>query len=146
MHRNGKRKTQSSMKTVDINGKKPEYSAVSYDETHRWQIEKLGIIRSLIKLAEPDVIEEIKWRRPNNPDGVIVWSLSGIICTGEIYKNHLRITFHRGAFIDDPDRLFNSGTEGRTFRAIVVKEEDRINEPAFINLVRRAILLNSKKK
>ncbi len=146
MHRNGKRKTQSSMKTVDINGKKPEYSAVSYDETHRWQIEKLGIIRSLIKLAEPDVIEEIKLRRPNNPDGVIVWSLSGIICTGEIYKNHLRITFHRGAFIDDPDRLFNSGTEGRTFRAIVVKEEDRINEPAFINLVRRAILLNSKKK
>ena len=146
MYRNGRRKTQSSMKAVDSDGKKPESSAASYDETHRWQKEKLEIIRSLIKLAGPDVTEEIKWRRPSNPDGVVVWSLSGIICTGEIYNKHLRITFHQGAFIDDPDRLFNSGTEGRTFRAIVVKEEDRINEPAFINLVRRAILLNSKKK
>ncbi len=146
MRQNSKRKGQSSTKSIDTKGRNPKSPEDSANETRRWQKEKLEIIRSIIKLAEPDVTEKIKWRKPSNPEGVVVWSLSGIICTGEIYKKHLRITFHRGAFIDDPDRLFNSGTEGRAFRAIVVKEEDRINETAFMDLVRRSILLNAKKK
>jgi hypothetical protein len=103
-----------------------------------WRGERLEHIRTLIKQADPDVVEEVKWKKPTNPGGIPVWSHDGIICTGETYKDHLRLTFAKGKFIKDPKKLFNS------YRAIVVHEGDKINEAAFIDLIRSAIEFNHK--
>jgi hypothetical protein len=103
-----------------------------------WRSERLAQIRALIQQADPDVLEEVKWKKAANPDGIPVWSHDGIICTGEFYKNHLRLTFPKGASLKDPKGLFN------TYRAIVIHEGDKINEAAFQDLIRTAVELNRK--
>ena len=107
-----------------------------------WRGETLGRLRALIKQADPEVVEEMKWKKPSNPSGVPVWSHGGIICTGETYKNKVKLTFARGAALDDPAGLFNSSLEGNTRRAIDIREGDVIDEDAFKALIRSAVTLN----
>jgi len=107
-----------------------------------WRGKTLGRIRTLIKQADPKVVEEVKWRKPSSPGGVPVWSHDGMICTGETYKNHVKLTFAKGAQLKDPKRLFNSGLDGGTRRAIDLKEGDEIDETAFKALIREAVALN----
>jgi hypothetical protein len=107
-----------------------------------WRGAMLGRLRALIKQADPDVIEELKWRKPSNPSGVPVWSNRGIICTGETYKDKVKLTFARGASLDDPSRLFNSSLDAGTRRAIDFRKGYRIDETAFMALIRGAVELN----
>jgi len=109
------------------------------EELGDWRGETLGRLRTLVKQADPDVVEEWKWR------GVPVWSHDGIICTGETYKSIVKLTFAKGASLDDPAGLFNSSLEGNTRRAIDVHEGDTIDETAFKSLVRAAVTLNASK-
>ena len=110
------------------------------EELGDWRGEMLARIRSLIKQADPEVIEEWKWR------GVPVWSHGGIICTGETYKEVVKMTFAKGASLEDPSRLFNSSLEGNTRRAIDFHEGDKIDEKALKALIRAAAALNTQKK
>jgi hypothetical protein len=107
-----------------------------------WQEAALSQIRTLIKEADPEVVEERKWRKTANPEGVPVWSHDGMICTGESYKTHVKITFARGASLKDPSHLFNSSLEGHTRRAIDVHEGEKVDERAFKTLIRDAVALN----
>jgi hypothetical protein len=107
-----------------------------------WRGEMLSRIRRLIKQADPEVVEEVKWRKPSAPMGVPVWSHDGIICTGETYQNHVKLTFARGARLKDPAGLFNASLEGNARRAIDLHEGDEINERAFKSLVQAAAALN----
>jgi len=107
-----------------------------------WRGETLARIRALIKEADPQVVEDMKWKKPSAPAGVPVWSYDGMICTGETYKNAVKLTFAKGAELKDPKRLFNSSLEGNTRRAIDLHEGDRIDESAFKALVREAVALN----
>lgn len=109
-----------------------------------WHGEMLAHVRELIKEADPNIIEEIKWRKPSNPAGVPVWSDNGIVCTGEAHTAHVRLTFAKGASIKDPTGLFNSGFDGKVLRAIVLREGDRIDESAFRQLIRAAVAANSE--
>jgi hypothetical protein len=106
-----------------------------------WRGQTLGRIRTLIKEADPDVVEEWKWVKPTNP-GVPVLSHDGMICTGESYKNVVKLTFAKGASLKDPARLFNSSLEGNVRRAIDIHEGERVDESAFKALVRQAVALN----
>ena len=106
-----------------------------------WRGETLSRLRGLIKQADPDVVEEWKWRKATNP-GVPVWSHQGGICTGETYKSVVKLTFFKGASLDDPAGLFNSSLEGKVRRAIDIKEDDEIDEKAFVTLIRAAVSLN----
>jgi hypothetical protein len=109
-----------------------------------WRGEMLARIRTLIKQADPEVVEEVKWRKPSNAmSGVPVWSHAGIICTGETYKNVVKMTFAKGASLPDPSRLFNSSLEGNTRRAIDFHEGDQIDEKALQALIRAAVALNT---
>jgi hypothetical protein len=108
--------------------------------THDWRRKELSRIRTLIEQADPAVVEEVKWRKPSNPAGVPVWSHGGMICTGEMYNDHLRFTFAKGNLLWDQKDLFNS------FRAIIIHEGDKINGAAFKNLIRAAVALNLKSK
>ncbi|MCA1840906.1 MAG: DUF1801 domain-containing protein [Actinomycetota bacterium] len=110
------------------------------NELDDWRGAMLGQIRTLIKQADPEVIEEWKWR------GVPVWAHDGIICTGETYKDVVKMTFAKGATLKDPAGLFNSSLEGNTRRAIDVHEGERLNEKALKALVRAAVALNASKK
>jgi len=101
-----------------------------------WRGETLARVRALIKRADPEVVEEWKWR------GVPVWSHDGLICTGETYKSVVKLTFAKGASLEDPSGLFNSSLEGNTRRAIDLHEKDRIDEKAFVALIRAAVTLN----
>jgi hypothetical protein len=112
-------------------------------ELHDWRSEMLARLRMLIKQADPDVIEEVKWRKPSNPAGVPVSSHAGILCTGETYKNVVKLTFARGASLPDPSGLFNSSLEGNTRRAIDFHEGDPIDEKALQALIRAAVALNT---
>ncbi|MDE2025816.1 MAG: DUF1801 domain-containing protein [Patescibacteria group bacterium] len=105
-----------------------------------WRGEKLAHLRTLIKEADPEIIEEVKWKKPSNPDGIPVWSHDGIICTGEFYKNHLRLTFMKGSSLKDPKGLFTA------YRAIIIHEGDKINEADFKNLILEAITYNRSSK
>jgi hypothetical protein len=107
-----------------------------------WRGEMLSRIRALIKQADPEVVEEVKWIKPANPLGVAVWSHDGLICTGEIYKNVVKMTFSRGASLDDPSGLFNSSLEGNARRAIDFHEGDKVDDEALKALVRAAVALN----
>ncbi|HVD60171.1 MAG TPA: DUF1801 domain-containing protein [Gemmatimonadaceae bacterium] len=107
-----------------------------------WRSVTLEKIRKLIKQADPQVVEERKWKKASNPDGVPVWSHDGMICTGETYKTHVKLTFAKGAQLKDPKRLFNSGLDGGTRRAIDLEEGDKIDETAFKALIREAVALN----
>ena len=107
-----------------------------------WRGRTLARIRMLIKQADPEVVEEVKWRKPSNRGGVPVWSHAGMICTGETYKNAVKITFAKGAALADPAGLFNSSLEGNTRRAIDFHENDKIDEKALKALIRAAVALN----
>jgi hypothetical protein len=108
-----------------------------------WRGDTLSRMRELIKEAAPDVVEELKWAKASNPDGVPVWSHDGIICTGETYKSVVKMTFAKGASLDDPSGLFNSSLEGNVRRAIDFREGDTIDEEAFKAFVRSAVALNT---
>ena len=108
-----------------------------------WRGEMLSRLRILIKQADPEVVEEVKWVKPSNPLGVAVWSHDGLICTGEIYKNAVKMTFHKGASLDDPSGLFNSCREGSARRAIDFHEGDTVNDEALKTLIRAAVALNT---
>ncbi len=108
-----------------------------------WRGETLARVRMLIKQADPEVVEEVKWRKPSNAMlGVPVWEHDGIICTGETYKNAVKMTFARGASLEDPSGLFNSSLEGNTRRAIDFHQGDKIDEKALKALIRAAVALN----
>ena len=112
-----------------------------------WRGETLARVRALIKEADPEVVEAVKWRKPSNAMlGVPVWSHAGIICTGETYKAVVKMTFAKGAALEDPSRLFNSSLEGNTRRAIDFHEGDRIDEKALMALIRAAMALNTSKR
>jgi hypothetical protein len=111
------------------------------EELGDWRGETLSRLRGLIKQADPEVVEEWKWRKATNP-GVPVWSHHGGICTGETYKSVVKLTFFKGASLDDPSGLFNASLEGNTRRAIDVREGEEIEEQAFVTLVRAAVSLN----
>ena len=109
-----------------------------------WREETLARMRALILEADPEIIEEWKWRKPSNSmTGVPVWSHDGIICTGESYKNVVKLTFAKGASLKDPARLFNSSLDGNVRRAIDIHEGEEVDESAFKALVRQAVALNS---
>jgi hypothetical protein len=111
-----------------------------------WRGETLARVRALIKQADPEVIEEVKWRKPSNPLGVPVWEHDGIICTGETYKSYVKLTFAKGASLDDPSCLFNASLEGNARRAIDLHEGGNINETAFKALFREAVAQNTSKQ
>ena len=109
-----------------------------------WRGEMLARVRKLIHEADPQIVEEVKWRKPSNNMLVVpVWSHDGIICTGETYKSVVKLTFAKGASLDDPTGLFNSRLEGNTRRAIDIHEGEKINEKAFKALIRAAAALNA---
>jgi hypothetical protein len=110
-----------------------------------WRGEMLARVRTLIKKAVPEVVEEVKWKKPSNPMGVPVWSQGGILCTGETYKDKVKLTFAKGASLEDPSGLFNSSLEGNTRRAIDIHEGDKIDETAFKALIRAAVALNKSR-
>ena len=110
-----------------------------------WRGKTLARMRRLIKEADPEVVEEWKWVKPTNP-GTPVWSHDGIICTGETYKQAVKLTFAKGASLDDPNGLFNASLEGNMRRAIDIREGETIDEAAFKNLIREAVAFNSAGK
>jgi hypothetical protein len=127
-------------KSVPQKGKSPaQLIDARIKELGDWRGETLGRLRALIKETDPDVVEEWKWR------GVPVWSDGGIICTGETYKEVVKMTFAKGAALADPAKLFNSSLEGNTRRAIDLREGEKINEKALRTLIRAAVTLNKSK-
>jgi hypothetical protein len=116
-------------------------------ELSDWRGETLARVRTLIKQADPDVVEEVKWKKPSNSmRGVPVWEHAGIICTGETYKAVVKLTFAKGAALEDPRSLFNSSLEGNVRRAIDIHEGDKIDEKALQALIRAAVALNTSKR
>src|SRR3954468_12903732 len=130
------------MKKATTKGDSPsELIEERIKELGDWRGETLARIRTLIKQADPEVVEEWKWRKASHP-GVPVWSHTGMICTGETYKNVVKMTFAKGASLEDPSGLFNSSLEGNTRRAIDLHEGDKIDEKGLKALVRAAVALN----
>jgi hypothetical protein len=129
MNKSGPPKSQSASQLIDGRIK----------ELGDWRGEMLSRLRTLIKEADPEVVEEWKWR------GVPVWSHDGLICTGETYKSVVKMTFAKGAALNDPSSLFNSSLEGNTRRAIDIQEGEKINEKALKTLIRAAVTLNKSK-
>lgn len=127
MKKSGSQSVESASRLIDAR----------IQELGDWRGEMLSRLRALIKQADPEVVEEWKWR------GTPVWSHDGIICTGETYKDVVKMTFARGASLDDPSGLFNSSLEGRARRAIDFREGDKVNEKALKTLVRAAVALNN---
>lgn len=117
----------------------PELIDEKIEELADWRGATLAQIRALIRQADPEIVEEWKWR------GVPVWSHAGVICTGETYKNVVKMTFANGASLDDPSGLFNSSLEGNTRRAIDISEGEEINEQALKTLIRAAVILNTSR-
>jgi hypothetical protein len=114
------------------------------EELGDWRGEMLSVLRTLVKEADPEVVEEWKWVKPTNP-GTPVWSHNGLICTGETYKSVVKMTFAKGAALEDPSGLFNSSLAGNTRRAIDFHEGEEIDEEALKALVRAAVALNESK-
>jgi len=127
MKKSGSQRVESASRLIDAR----------IQELGDWRGEMLSRLRALIKQADPKVVEEWKWR------GTPVWSHEGLICTGETYKNVVKMTFSRGASLDDPSGLFNSSLEGRARRAIDFREGDKVNEKALKTLIRAAVALNT---
>ena len=111
--------------------------------SHDWRSDMLSRIRKLIEQADPEAVEERKWVKPTNPEGVPTWYHDGLICTGETYKDHVKVTFAKGASLEDPSRLFNASLEGNARRAIDLQEGDKLDEKAFKALIRQAVALNT---
>src|SRR6516164_9361769 len=135
------------MKTSDMSGSQSGSKRISnrIAELEDWRGDTLDRMRKLIKDADADVVEEWKWVKPTKP-GTPVWSHDGIICTGESYKNVVKLTFAKGASLKDPARLFNSSLEGNTRRAIDIPEGEKVDASSFKALVRQAVALNSSGK
>ena len=135
------------MKKADTNQTQSASDSLSkrVAEPGDWRGKTLNRIRALIKEADPEVVEELKWAKPTNP-GVPTWSHNGIIRTGESYKSVVKLTFARGASLKDPARLFNSGLDGNVRRAIDIHEGEGVDESAFKALVRQAVTLNNSGK
>jgi hypothetical protein len=114
-------------------------------ELNDWRGKTLSHLRALIKQADPAVVEELKWKKPTNQGGVPVWYHDGLICTGETYKNVVKLTFPKGAQMKDPKKLFNASLEGNAWRAIDFHEGDTVDEAAFKALIREAVGLNTSK-
>jgi hypothetical protein len=110
-----------------------------------WRGEALARVRALIKQADPDVVEDVKWRKPSNPLGVAVWEHAGILCTGETYKDKVKLTFAQGAALKDPSGLFNASLDGNLRRAIDFHEGDKIDDKALKALIKAAVALNMSK-
>ncbi len=110
-----------------------------------WRGPTLARLRALIREADPQVVEEVKWRKPSNPSGVPTWTHAGIICTGETYKGYAKLTFAKGARLPDPMGLLNGSLNGNTMRAIDIREGDAIDAEAFKALVRAAVAFNQAK-
>ncbi len=110
-----------------------------------WRRETLGRVRALIEEVDPDVVEEAKWKKAANPAGVPTWSHDGIICTGETYKDKVKLTFAQGAALKDNAKLFNASLDAGTRRAIDIVEGDKLNEKAFKALIKEAVALNTGK-
>jgi hypothetical protein len=129
--------------TVDRNGETASANITNrIQELGGWRAETLARVRQLIHDADPGIEEEWKWAKATSP-GTPVWSHDGIVCTGESYKEVVKLTFARGASIEDPKKLFNSSLEGNTRRAIDLREGEKIDEPAFKQLIRAAAAANS---
>ena len=107
-----------------------------------WRGKTLARMRNLIRQADPEVVEAVKWRKPSNPSGVPVWEHAGIICTGQAFKNYVKLTFAKGATLPDPCGLFNASLVGNAMRAIDIRQGDEINEEAFKALIRAAVEVN----
>jgi hypothetical protein len=107
-----------------------------------WRNETVDTVRRLIVEAVPDVVEEAKWRKASNPDGVPTFSSSGLICTVETYKDKVKVTFAKGASLEDPQGLFNASLDAGTRRAIDIHDGDALNDRAFVDLVQEAVALN----
>lgn len=120
----------------------PQLTDARTGDLDSWRDGALSLIRRLIKQADPEAVEEPKWRKPSNPAGVPVWSHHGMICTAETYKDHVKVTFARGASLEDPHHLFNSSLEGNLRRAVDVHEGEEVDEEAFKALVQAAVALN----
>jgi hypothetical protein len=118
----------------------------SIEELRDWRGDTLAHVRKLILQADSGIVEEVKWRKPSNPLGVPTWSQDGIICTGEVYKDKVKLTFARGASLPDPSGLFNSSLGGGTRRAIDIRDGDQVDEAAFKALIRAAVALNSARR
>jgi len=128
-------KSQSPSKSIDARIK----------ELGDWRGSVLSRVRTLIRQADPEVVEEWKWVKPTSP-GVPVWSHDGLICTGEVYKDKVKMTFAKGASLEDPSGLFNSSLDGNVRRAIDIYEDDKIDEAALKDLIREAVALNLQSK
>jgi hypothetical protein len=111
-------------------------------EPDEWREAALSRLRTLILQADPEMVEERKWKKAATPDGVPVWSHDGIVCTGETYKTHVKLTFMKGASLKDPSGLFNSSLDGNARRAIDFQESEKIDERAFKALIKEAVQLN----
>src|SRR2546429_7735290 len=135
MKKSGSQKSKSPSQLIDARIK----------ELGDWRGKTLSKVRGIIKEADPDIVEEWKWVKPTNP-GTPVWSHNGGICTGETYKNVVKLTFFKGAALNDPSGLFNSSLDGKVRRAIDIKENDTINERALKKLIREAVALNLESK
>jgi len=109
-----------------------------------WREKTLTRVRQLIKESDPEIVEEVKWKKPSNPDGIPVWYCNGGICTGETYKDHVKLTFFKGASLKDPAGLFTQ--DGSVTRAIDLYEDEEIDEAAFKNLIRAAVAFNLESK
>jgi len=144
-------KKRVSRKVTSVSGESASSQSTSdlidarIQELGDWRGEMLAHLRALIKQADPEVVEECKWKKPSNPWGVPVWSHDGIICTGEAYKSAVKLTFAQGAFLEDPAGLFNSSLEGGVRRAIDFRDGDKVNEKALKTLIRAAVTLNTAK-
>ena len=138
------KKTKSGSKEGEGGDSPSQLIDARIKELSDWRGETLARIRILIKQADPEVVEEVKWSKPSNSmRGVPVWSHAGIICTGETYKNVVKMTFAKGASLPDPAGLFNSSLAGNTRRAIDFHEGDKINENALTAIIRAAVALNT---
>jgi hypothetical protein len=135
------------MKNSSSRGEKTASESISkrIEELGDWRGKTLEEVRRLIKEADPEIVEDWKWRKPSSP-GTPVWSHSGGICTGETYKNVVKLTFFRGAALKDPSGLFNSSLEGKVRRAIDIHEGDQINQTALKALILEAVALNLSRK
>ena len=141
------KKTKSGVKEAKAGDSPSRLIDARIKDLGDWRGEMLARVRSLIKQADPDVVEDVKWRKPSNAmRGVPVWEHAGIICTGETYKAVVKLTFANGAALEDPSGIFNSSLEGNVRRAIDIHEGDKINEKALKALIRAAVALNTTKK
>lgn len=111
-----------------------------------WRAEVLSRLRAFMPQADPEIVEEVKWIKPTNPLGTVVWSHDGLVCTCEIYKNVVKMTFPKGASLYDPSGLFNSSLDAKVWRAIDFHEREKINEKALKTLIRAAVALNTSSR